>query len=111
MEQRPETGGSNMSAGLLAGEKMLDTDTDVDNSRKYLILVSDGLTYIWDDETTETQENYGVNFANADAPNTSMLASPDGWDVKYGNKYVPDNWESHLAQVASLLDKNSQRES
>ncbi len=46
MEQRPETGGgSNMSAGLLAGEKMLDTDTDVDNSsRKYLILVSDGLT-------------------------------------------------------------------
>ena len=105
MEQRPETGGSNMSAGLLAGEKMLDTDTDVDNSRKYLILVSDGLTYIWDDETTETQENYGVNFANADAPNTSMLASPDGWDVKYGNKYVPDNWESHLAQVASLLDK------
>ena len=105
MEQRPQTGGSNMSAGLLAGEKMLDTDTDVDNSRKYLILVSDGLTYIWDDETTETQENYGVNFANADAPNTSMLASPDGWDVKYGNKYVPDNWESHLAQVASLLDK------
>ncbi len=48
-----------------------------------------------------------MNFANADAPNTSMLASPDGWDVKYGNKYVPDNWESHLAQVASLLESKT----
>lgn len=78
IETRPETGGSNMSAGLIAGEKMLDADDSVTSDRKYLILVSDAITYIWDDETTEEQENYGVNFANADTKDKPMLASPDG---------------------------------
>ena len=105
MSQRPAIGGSNMSAGLLAGEKMLDADTTVENNRKYLILVSDGITYIWDDETTEQQENYGVNFANADAPNSPMLASPDGWDVKHGNSYVPADWSAELTSIAGLMDK------
>ena len=105
MSQRPAIGGSNMSAGLLAGEKMLDADTTVENNRKYLILVSDGITYIWDDETTEQQENYGVNFANADAPNSPMLASPDGWDVKHGNSYVPADWSAELTSIAGLMDE------
>lgn len=105
MSARPETGGSNMSAGLLAGEAMLDADAGVDANRKYLILVSDGITYIWDDETTPTQENYGVNFANADAPNTPMLASPDGWDVRHGNGYIPADWDAALAETGALLNR------
>lgn len=105
MSKRPEIPGSNMSAGLLAGEKMLDEDNTVDNSRKYLILISDGITYIWDDETTENQENYGVNFANADTPNQAMLAGPDGWDVKHGTKYVPNDWSQELAIIAKVMDK------
>lgn len=105
MSKRPNIPGSNMSAGLLAGEKMLDEDNTVDNSRKYLILISDGITYIWDDETTETQENYGVNFANADTPNQAMLAGPDGWDVKHGTKYVPNDWSQELAIIAEVMDK------
>ena len=103
MSTRPEVGGSNMSAGLLAGEKMLDSDTSVASDRKYLILVSDGITYIWDDETTDEQENYGVNFANADVPDAPMLASPDGWDTKHGNGYVPEDWENHMASVNTLM--------
>lgn len=107
MKTRPTVGGSNMSAGLLAGEKMLDSDTSVSADRKYLILVSDGITYIWDDEATEEQENYGVNFANCDTPNSPMLASPDGWDVKYGTNqyYVPEDWSDHLENVYHLLNK------
>ena len=111
MNSRPETGGSNMSAGLLAGKRMLDQDESVDNNRKYLILVSDGITYIWDDETTEAQENYGVNFANADAPNVPMLASPDSWNVKYGNQYVPNNWLVHLNMVSESLSNTIQNKS
>lgn len=38
-------GGSNIHAGLLAAKKMLDEDTDVAANRKYMILVSDGVTY------------------------------------------------------------------
>ena len=105
MGQRASVGGSNMSAGLIAGKAMLDADSTVSEDRKYLILVSDGITYIWDDETTAAQENYGVNFANSDTPNTPMLANPDSWDVKHGNGYVPADWNSWLTETTSLVDK------
>ena len=111
MGERPKTGGSNMSAGLLAGEKMLDADTSVDNNRKYLILVSDGITYIWDDETTEVQENIGVNFANGDTPNIPMLAVPDGWDVKHGRGYVPTDWKTELETIHSLMTETIEKKS
>lgn len=105
MGQRPEVGGSNMSAGLIAGKAMLDADTEVSADRKYLILVSDGITYIWDDETTAAQENYGVNFSNSDTPDKPMLAGPDSWDVKHGRTYVPESWSSWLTDTDALVDK------
>lgn len=105
MSERPETGGSNMSAGLIAAKAMLDNDKEVSSDRKHVILVSDGITYIWDDETTEEQENYGVNFSNIDFPERPMLASPDGWDVRHGAKYVPESWDAHIKQTEALLEK------
>lgn len=108
MSSRPEVGGTNMSAGLLKAQKMLDDDTSVMNGRKYVILVSDGITYIWDDEMTDAQENLGVNFANADSPNNAMLAGPDGWDVKYGKSYIPENWESHFNGINSMMSTTIQ---
>ena len=106
MSSRPEVGGTNMSAGLLKAQKMLDNDASVMDGRKYVILVSDGITYIWDDETTgDTQENLGVNFANADLPNKAILACPDGWYVKHGKGYIPDNWESHFNGIGSMVSK------
>ena len=39
--------GTNMPAGLLLAKKMLDEDTDVEANRKYMILVSDGSTYLF----------------------------------------------------------------
>ena len=91
-----------MMAGLEAAQEMLAGDTTVDDSRKYMILIGDGITYTWSDENGTQM---GVNFANADAPNKPMLASPDSWDVKHGNGYVPSNWEQHLANVGSLMNK------
>ena len=108
MSSRPEVGGTNMSAGLLKAQKMLDDDTSVMGGRKYVILVSDGITYIWDDEMTDAQENLGVNFANADSPNNAMLAGPDGWDVKYGKSYIPENWESHFNGINSMMSTTIQ---
>ena len=93
-----------INTGLIAGKAMLDADTEVSADRKYLILVSDGITYIWDDETTAAQENYGVNYSNSDTPDKPMLAGPDSWDVKHGKKSVPD-WSSWLTDTAALVDK------
>ena len=46
------SGGTNTHAGLLAGKAMLDADTSVDANRKYLIFVSDAITYLFDDDGT-----------------------------------------------------------
>lgn len=101
IQERPETGGSNMLAGLMAAQDMLESDTEVENSRKYMILIGDGITYTW---TGDDGTQMGVNFANADAPDTPMLASPDAWDVKYGSGNFPENWEAHLSSVAEMMD-------
>ena len=111
MQRRPATGGSNLSMGLLAGEKILDGDTTVDAERKHLILVSDGIAYIWDDESTEERENLGVNFSGGDSPDHPFLAGPDGWDVRYGRGYVPEDWSEHLSQIGAILTDTISRKS
>lgn len=88
--------GSNLSSGLLAGEKMLDQDTTTDNNRKYLIAISDGITFLWDDDTTAEPESLCANFSNADLPNRAMWAGPDAWDVAHGAHFVPENWNTHF---------------
>ena len=44
--------GTNLSAGILAGKKMLDEDTQVAAGRKSLVLLSDGITYIFWEKPT-----------------------------------------------------------
>ena len=98
---RPDVGGSNMMAGLQAAEAMLQNAPE-DDSRKYMILIGDGITYTW---SGENGEQLGVNFANADAPTIPMLASPDAFDVKHGNGYLPNDWSKHLNEVSSVMEK------
>lgn len=98
---RPDVGGSNMMAGLQAAEAMLQNAPE-DNSRKYMILIGDGITYTW---SGENGEQLGVNFANADAPTSPMPASPDAFDVKHGNGYLPNDWSKHLNEVSSVMEK------
>lgn len=58
------SGGTNIHAGLLAGKEALDRHTDVPASRKYLILISDGSTYLyskdgnWASDTPFTRSYY-----------------------------------------------------
>ena len=34
-----------------------------------------------------------------------MLASPDAFDVKHGNGYLPNDWSEHLNEVSSVMEK------
>ena len=58
------SGGTNIHAGLLAGKEALEEHTDVPASRKYLILISDGSTYLyskdgnWASDTPFTRSYY-----------------------------------------------------
>ena len=58
------SGGTNIHAGLLAGQEALEEHSNVSASRKYLILVSDGSTYLyskdgnWASDTPFTRSYY-----------------------------------------------------
>ena len=52
------TSGTNTHAGLLAGKAMLDSDMDVESNRKFLIFVSDCITYMYN----ETPHSYSLGF-------------------------------------------------
>ena len=87
--------GTNLHAGLLAGKAMLDEDTDVDANRKYLIVVSDGITYIYGETPTS------VALQNADK--TNIFAGPDNWQTKYGTNEAPNTWEQWLAEIGGQI--------
>ena len=84
--------GTNTHAGLLAGKNMLDADADVDANRKYLIFVSDGITYMYNEEPTVTAWSFF-----ADAWNT--WAGPDNWNSKYGTNEAPNNWNTWMTNI------------
>lgn len=109
------SGGTNIHAGLLAGKEALKEHTDVPASRKYLILVSDGSTYLyskdgnWASDTPFTRsyykkENYkgfagGFNDEGLYNPSNG----PEGYDPK--NVARPKTtsdvaaWQAYLADV------------
>ena len=93
--------GTNLHAGILAGTKMLDEDTSVDNGRKYLILVSDGITYMYNSDPT------AINSENGDR--TNAFAGPDIWSVKYGSNEVTESWESYLGRAKKQIEDDKDR--
>lgn len=42
-----DSSGTNIQAGVAAGRKMLEADSSVDAANKHLVLVTDGVTYLW----------------------------------------------------------------
>ena len=44
LKTQATSGGTNLQAGLLKAQEMLEADTDVEDSRKYVIVITDGLT-------------------------------------------------------------------
>ena len=88
--------GTNTHAGLLAGKEMLDNDTDVDDSRKYLIFVSDGITYMYDSEPTATAWSF-----MADAVTTGQVLT---LGVQYGSNEAPDNWAAWLEETGAQVE-------
>lgn len=93
--------GTNLHAGILAGTKMLDEDTSVDNGRKYLILVSDGITYMYNSNPT------AINSENGDR--TNAFAGPDIWSVKYDSNEVTESWDSYLGRAKDQIEADGSK--
>ena len=96
--------GTNTHAGLLAGKSMLDSDTSVDSSRKYLVFVSDAITYMFNsgadyDPTAIAMENGAPVSSGA-----GTFAGPENWLAKYGDNNEPENWDTWFTQIKAQME-------
>ena len=92
--------GTNLSVGILAGKKMLDEDTQVAAGRKSLVLLSDGITYIFGEKPTAV----AWGFENDGSEHS--WAGPDHWSLKYGNNKAlsEDEWNERLGTIKAQMD-------
>ena len=101
--------GTNTHAGLLAGKAMLDADTDVDANRKYLVFVSDGITYMYNETPTVTAWSFYADAWNIWAGPDNWYSkygtneAPDNWDSKYGTNEAPDNWDKWMSDIGQQV--------
>lgn len=89
--------GTNTHAGLLAGKQMLDEDTEVAANRKYLIFVSDGITYMYNAEPTATAWSFKADSWN-------HWVGPDNWNSKYGNDNPPADWSAWMNEIGKKVE-------
>ena len=109
------SGGTNIHAGLLAGKEALEEHTNVSANRKYLILVSDGSTYLYSEDgdwandkpltrSYYTKENYN-GFAGGF--NDQGLYNPSNGPTGYDPRNVArptktsdvTTWQAYLNDV------------
>ena len=104
------SGGTNIHAGLLAGKEALEEHTNVSASRKYLVLVSDGSTYLyskdgnWASDTPFTRSYYPKDNYNSAAggywdnawfepnnyPDTNVPRPKDTSEIAAWQNYLKD---------------------
>lgn len=79
-----DSSGTNIYAGLLAGKKMLDADESVADEYKHLVLVTDGVTYLWGDGTENNVFSfYSESVANGEE---NLYASHETIDWHHSDK-------------------------
>ena len=95
--------GTNTHAGLLAAKEMLDNDTSVDANRKYMIFVSDGITYLFDETANAINSQQATNGENG------VMAGNDCWGIRHyeegGDQFVPSDWSAYLSDVGDHMDE------
>lgn len=99
--------GSNLHSGLLGAQALLKDDGAVKDSRKYVVTVTDGMSYYWNDE----QDNvYGIySGANSNGPGFPLLLF-NAWceahkiSMKESYKLPEDfeGWDSYLENAKAL---------
>lgn len=99
--------GTNLQAGLLEAQKMLEADTDVEDSRKYVIVITDGLTRQFLAENGTLMAIYN----GLDADGGRVWGSPSGWCVANGfvdGVYgIPGgDWDTYYAAVNENVAKD-----
>ncbi len=109
--------GSNLHSGLLAAQKLLDGDKEVDNDRKYLITVTDGLTYYWNDDQgnvygiycgTASENSWGAELVfNQWGPAFGVDTNSGTWKISSDSPIK--NWDNYIENVRSRITADNDK--
>lgn len=122
--EKQNSGGTNMHAGLLLAQEILARNTSIPDSRKYMILVSDGDSYLYCKNGDYTKaysrsfisvESGGAATAYGGYYDESWYAPSAGYeDPQSGKKNVKrpatssqSDWEAYLNDVAARNQESS----
>ena len=106
--------GTNIDAGLRAGKAMLDEDATVADNAKHLVLVTDGVTYLWGDEPTSLYSeltSYGEEKITA---GNDMFSAHHGDEPNYvesfanASQWMADNGQGVQTCIDTYADKYEQ---
>ena len=94
--------GTNLQAGILTGIEMLENDPSVTNENKHLVLVSDGVTYLWG--TGNTPKTIYVELDNTRACTVDLVN--DYWE--FHRQVSIDNYTDYenAAQWIATAESN-----
>lgn len=95
--------GTNLHAGILAGKTMLDNDKSTDADRKYMIVVSDGITYMYNESPTVVA-GYWLSDGSP-----YFSRDPYSWQFKYENNDAPDDWDAWMSDAEKAVAANEGR--
>ena len=98
--------GSNLHSGLLGAQELLKKDTAVSNTRKYVVTITDGMTYYWN----KGDDVYGV-YGGSNADNTAEAnllfytwCGVHGIDTE-GIYKLPEtfSWDTYVTSATALI--------
>lgn len=100
--------GSNLHAGLMTAKQLLASDQTVLDSRKYVVAVTDGMTYYWNDNQGNVYGIYSSSSSNGEAYPSLLFY---GWQEAYGigagyplsDKINAANWNEYIAAVRNKI--------
>lgn len=98
--------GSNLHSGLLEAQKLL-AKGNAQNDRKYVITVTDGMTYYWNDDAGNVYGVYGGSSSNGAAyPSLLFYAWCEAHNVPQGTYTLPsdfEGWDSYIENAAKMM--------
>lgn len=100
--------GTNLNSGILTGTYMLDTHAGVSAANKYLIILSDGDTHVYqkNNQLGLSGTKTGGETVVVQEYNGNIVAGPDTYLFKYGTYAAPASWYNYFVEVAKAINRD-----
>ena len=107
LKERKINSGTNLQAGLLVAQELLEEDIGVANNRKYVVVITDGLTrmFIGEDGTLKNIYNEFAGDSHLIWGNPSSWCAANGFEE--GSYPIPGgNWDTYFAALTANVARD-----